>query len=148
MATIRKFSRYVVVAVETVKSHIDQHPSRGESAARLASRVQVSRNVLQQVFKWRYGIDIGHYKLQLRIRHAQELLQNGHAIKEAAIMLKYSSPSAFCSAFNYTGQTPAVGTMAIKSYRQQIVQKYKRKGQNLHRNRFSALGIHSNLQLE
>ena len=108
MATIRKFSRHVVVAVETVKTHIDCHPSNGETAAQLASRVQISRNVLQDVFKWRYGVHIGHYKLQLRMRRAQQLLQNGHAIKEVAIQLKYSSPSAFCSAFkNFTGQTPA-----------------------------------------
>jgi two-component system, response regulator YesN len=108
MTSVKKFSRHVVLAVEAVKTHIDQHPSNGESAALLASRVQISRNVLQEVFKWRYGVDIGQYKLQLRMRHAQELLQNGHAIKEVAIILKYSSASAFCSAFkNYTGQTPA-----------------------------------------
>lgn len=108
MAKEKKFSRHVVLAVEAVKTHIDQHPSKGESAGLLASRAQISRTVLQEVFKNRYGVDIGQYMLQRRMRMAQDLLQSGHAIKEVAIILKYSSASAFCSAFkNYTGQTPA-----------------------------------------
>src|SRR5688572_21499781 len=99
MAKDKFFSPLVIVAVKTIKQHIDDHPANGKSAAALAAGAGISRNVLQEAFKEFYGTDIRLYRLRLRMQLAQQLLKEGRSIKETYLTLNYSSPSTFTKAF-------------------------------------------------
>lgn len=94
-------------AVTGVKKQIDQNPTNGNKTAYLAGIAGVSRNVLQEAFKAKYGTSIGAYKLQTRMSKAKQQLRSGKSIKEIAITLEYSSPSSFSNAFkNYFQLSP------------------------------------------
>jgi len=104
----RKFKHRVVLAVMSVKKHIDTNPCQALSNEHLASSAGISRNILQDVFKDRYGADIGEYKLKVRMQEARHLLRFGYSIKQIAIELHYASPSAFTNAFkNHFNVTPS-----------------------------------------
>ena len=91
-----------------VKKLIDDDPTTRISTAALASEAGISRNMLQIVFKNRYGSPIGRYKLRMRMAHAKYLMTTGKSIKEIAIMLHYSSISSFNNAFRtFYGQSPS-----------------------------------------
>jgi AraC-like DNA-binding protein len=95
-------------AVKGVKKMIDDNPTIGTSTATLASEAGISRNVLHEVFKYKYGTAIGEYRLRIRMAYAKELLGAGTSIKEIAIILQYSSLSSFTNAFRkYFGQNPS-----------------------------------------
>jgi two-component system response regulator YesN len=99
MAKEKWFTRHVIIAVNTIKAHIDNHPRNGESAASLAAQAGISRNTLQEAFKDQYGTDIREYKLRLRMEFARQQLKEGRSIKEIQLALNYSSPSTFTKAF-------------------------------------------------
>src|SRR5688572_17461423 len=99
MAMEKSFTRHVILAVETIKAHIDRHPRNGYSVTSLAAREGISRNSLREFFKYRYGTDIREYRLRLRMQLAQQLLKEGRSIKEIYLTLSYSSPGTFTKAF-------------------------------------------------
>ena len=104
----KQFKKGIVDAVKGVKKAIEANPYNGIKTAALASEAGISRNVLQEVFKARYGTSIGQYKLKLRMMEAKYLLDTGKSIKEIAIILQYSSPSSFTNGFrNYYGSSPS-----------------------------------------
>jgi len=109
MAKIYKYYRKEIMdAVKEVKKAIDKNPSKGISTATLADEAGISRNLLQDVFKYRYGMPIGQYRLRMRMAHAKYLLSTGLPVKEVTISLNYSSKSAFTNAFrSYYGQSPS-----------------------------------------
>ena len=91
----------------SVKKYIDTNPCQALSNRRLASSAGICRNILQDVFKYQYGADIGTYKLKVRMQEAKHLLRCGYSIKYIAIELHYSSSSAFTNAFkNHFNVTP------------------------------------------
>ena len=95
----KQYKKGVINAVNRVKRDIEQNPANGISTAKLAQGAGISRNVLQEVFKEKFGTPIGLYRLQHRMQHAVEYLKAGKSIKEIAIILQYSSPSSFSNAF-------------------------------------------------
>jgi AraC-like DNA-binding protein len=102
------YRKDIMDAVKRVKKSIDDNPGNGSSTATLASEAGISRNVLQEVFKDRFGAPIGQYRLRVRMAHAKYLLSTRISIKEIAITLQYSSLSAFTNAFSkYYGQSPS-----------------------------------------
>ncbi len=104
----RYYRKEIMDAVKRVKKAIDDDPAIGTSTATLAIEAGISRNVLQEVFKYRYGAPIGQYRLRMRMAHAKYLLTTGLPVKEVGIQLQYSSLSAFTNAFrNYYGQSPS-----------------------------------------
>ena len=109
MARKDKYIRKDILNVaKRVKKLIDDDPTTRISTAALASEAGISRNMLQIVFKNRYGSPIGRYKLRMRMAHAKYLMTTGKSIKEIAIMLHYSSISSFNNAFRtFYGQSPS-----------------------------------------
>lgn len=104
----KNYNKEIVNAVKGVKKAIDANPCNGISTEMLATSAGIRRNVLQEVFKLRYGTSIGQYKLQLRMMEAQRLLAKGKSVKETSIMLRYSSVSSFNNAFrNYYDLSPS-----------------------------------------
>jgi AraC-like DNA-binding protein len=95
----QNFKKSISSIVTGIKKLIDQNPTNGISTAALAANAGLSRNVLQEVFKAKYGTSIGQYKLQVRMAEAKHQLKSGKAIKEISIVLHYSSPSSFSNAF-------------------------------------------------
>jgi AraC-like DNA-binding protein len=93
------YKKFISSAVTGIKKQIDQNPINGVKTAALANKAGISRNVLQEAFKAKYGTSIGQYKLQLRMRQAKQQLKSGKSIKEVSIILRYSSPSSFSNAF-------------------------------------------------
>jgi AraC-like DNA-binding protein len=109
MARENKYIRKDILnAARRAKKLIDDDPTTRISTAALASEAGISRNVLQLVFKQRYGAPIGRYKLRMRMSHAKYLLSTGRSIKDVAITLHYSSISSFNNAFRtFYGQSPS-----------------------------------------
>jgi AraC-like DNA-binding protein len=104
----RYYRKDIMDAVKGVKKIIDDNPTIGTSTATLASEAGISSNALQEVFKYKYGTAIGQYRLRIRMAYAKQLLGSGTSIKEIAIILQYSSLSAFTNAFRkYYGQNPS-----------------------------------------
>lgn len=95
----RYYKKEIMDAVKGVKKTIDDNPANGINTASLAHEAGISRNVLQEAFKYKYGTSIGQYKLRMRMAHAKFLLSIGKSIKEVAIQMQYSSNSAFTNAF-------------------------------------------------
>ncbi len=94
--------RSVRLAANQIKKYLDSHPGTTISTAALARQYGVSRNALQEFFKFKFKQPIGQYKLNLRLTEAQKLLKAGKSIKEVTIILQYASPSSFSNAFrNY-----------------------------------------------
>jgi AraC-like DNA-binding protein len=107
------YRKFISSAVTGIKKQIDQNPINGVKTAALASKAGISRNVLQEVFKEKYGTSIGQYKLQLRMREAKHQLKSGKSIKEVSIILQYSSPSSFSNAFsNFYEESPSEWLLA------------------------------------
>ena len=105
---IKYYRKDILNVAKRVKKLIDDDPTNRISTATLASEAGISRNVLQIVFKYRYGAPIGRYRLRMRMAHAKFLLTSGKSIKEIAITLHYSSISSFNNAFrNFYGQSPS-----------------------------------------
>jgi AraC-like DNA-binding protein len=92
--------RSISSIVTAIKKQIDQNPMNGISTAALAGHAGISRNVLQELFKAKYGTSIGQYKLQVRMAEAKHQLKSGKSIKVVSIMLHYASPSSFSNAFS------------------------------------------------
>lgn len=102
------YNREIVNAVKGIKKAIEANPYNGISTETLATGAGIRRNVLQEVFKARYGTSIGQYKLQQRMKEAQRLLAKGKSVKETSIILRYSSLSSFNNAFrNYYDLSPS-----------------------------------------
>lgn len=103
----KQFSKDISSAAKDIKKFIEQNPVNGNNTAFLAGKVGVSRNVLQEAFKAKYGTSIGVFKLQARMAAAKQYLKNGKSIKEVSIILAYSSPSSFSNAFrNFFDESP------------------------------------------
>src|SRR5690349_8091609 len=104
----KKYKRSAVAAVAAVKKHIDAERINGESTTALALQHGISRNALQDIFKVKYKVSIGHYRLKLRMHEAQKLLKGGRSIKEVSYTLGYASHSSFTNAFrNFYHISPA-----------------------------------------
>jgi AraC family transcriptional regulator len=98
----KKLNRGATAAVKAIKKFIDTHPANGISTAALAREHNISRNVLQEVFKEKFEVPIGQYKLNARMEEALRLIKSGYSIKEVSFKMNYSSPSSFSNAFrNY-----------------------------------------------
>jgi len=104
----KKYKRSAIAAVAAVKRQIDSQPVNGQSTTRLALQYGISRNALQEIFKVKNKISIGHYRLKLRMKEAKKQLKKGHSIKEVSFYLGYASHSSFTNAFrNYFHVSPA-----------------------------------------
>jgi AraC-like DNA-binding protein len=103
----KRFRKHVIRAAGTYKTLLDDHCAIGDPVSHLSSVFGISRNVLQQAFKNQFGMGVREYKLQQRMEKSCKLLEEDRDIKEIAIMLHYSKPRAFSTAFRrFYGITP------------------------------------------
>jgi len=97
----KEYNREVLAAVMQIKKYIDDNAGTGTGigTAKLAKENNISRNLLQEAFKYKFHKPIGRYKLQKRMEEGRRLLKTGWSIKEVSFKLNYASPSSFSNAF-------------------------------------------------
>jgi AraC-like DNA-binding protein len=103
----KKFKRHVLFAIQAYKERLDAHCANGNSAQKMSEQCGISRNLLQQGFKELYGLGIRDYKLKQRMERARKLLEANKDVKEVSLVLHYTTPRAFTTAFKrFYGVTP------------------------------------------
>ncbi len=92
-------------AVDILRAEWPEPPT----IAALARRVGLNECYLKAGFRRRTGQSIGEYVRTLRMEHALELIESGHAsIMQAALAVGYSNPSHFSAAFKrHHGRLPS-----------------------------------------
>jgi len=103
----KKFKRHVLFAIQAYKERLDALCANGYTAQEMSEQAGISRNLLQQGFKELYGLGIREYKLKQRMERARQLLEASKDVKEVSMVLRYTTPRAFTTAFkNFYGVTP------------------------------------------
>ena len=103
----KRFRKHVLQAVDAFKGLLDNHCANGDTVHQVSAAHGISRNVLQFAFKDTYGMGIRDYKLKIRMERSRQLIEAGKDLKEVAIVLQYTEPRAFSTAFKkYYGITP------------------------------------------
>ncbi len=84
-----------------------EQPDDTSSTAVLAQSVSMSQRTLDRKFRKETGMSLKHWRLQLKMLKAIELLNTGQSITSIALDLGYSSPSPFIYMFRErTGISP------------------------------------------
>ena len=99
----RSGRRSIRQAMEFLSEHLDQKMSL-DAVARAAG---LSRYHFLRVFKRETGLPPHLFRTLRRLDRAKQLLCNGTALAEAALMVGFSDQSHFTNTFRkYTGATP------------------------------------------
>jgi AraC-like DNA-binding protein len=84
----------------------------------MCSTAGVSLRTLERIFVRETGIDFEHWRRQVRLFRAIELLVAGRTVKEVAFLVGYRHPSAFVTLFRSTfATTPKAWVEALKAGR-------------------------------
>lgn len=93
--------------VRTIAEQLIAHPADQRELAAWADHVHAGVRTLSRLFRAQTGLSFAHWRTQVRIRAAVQLLANGESVNATARAVGYRKPSAFISAFRRaTGQTP------------------------------------------
>ncbi len=104
------------VAVKTVKDFLEENYHQGISIDELAKLTNLNRAYLMRIFRKETALPIYSYLLQIRIKHAKNMLINGQDASNIALDLGFSDQSHFIRSFKrITGSTP--GRFAKSHYR-------------------------------
>jgi AraC-like DNA-binding protein len=96
----RPHSKYVQLAIESIKKHIDGNPFQYKTAAALLEQVSApNRNLVEKAFKDIYGAGIKGYQVRQRLEASKLFLNQGMSIKQIAHKCYYSGQSTYCRAF-------------------------------------------------
>ena len=97
-------ARTLKKAVEYMNDHISGTASVGD----IAAHCSISEAGLKRIFQKYAGIGIHKYFLQMKIKHATKLLQQGYNVNETSEMLGFGSQSYFSAAYKReTGKSPS-----------------------------------------
>jgi len=100
MLNTKPYSNYALVAIASIKAHIDKDPFRFKKSTDILDHLCTPhRNLAEQAFKAMYGCRIKEYQVKQRLNMAKKYLTEGVAKKTVAKKCYYSSISAFSSAF-------------------------------------------------
>jgi AraC-like DNA-binding protein len=100
MFKAKPYSNYILIAIETIKIHIDKDPFCYKKATELLDHLCTPhRNIVEKAFKDVYNRRIKEYQVKQRLNMAQKYLVEGLPKKLVAKKCFYSSTSAFSTAF-------------------------------------------------
>jgi len=100
MLNTKAYSNYVLLAIETIKAHIENDPFRYQKATELLDHLCTpNRNLAEKAFKDIYGSRIKEFQVKHRLIMAKKYLAEGMPKKIVANKCFYSSISAFSTAF-------------------------------------------------
>lgn len=87
--------------------HLYDCPGDRRTTTELAATLNLSKRTLERRFKQATGISLQHWRQQLRLHKAIELLNAGRNVTHIAFELGYNSPSSFIYMFRQqTGLSP------------------------------------------
>jgi AraC-like DNA-binding protein len=96
----KPYSKYVLLATEKIKLHIDSNPLQCKTAADLLDMLNTpNRNVIEKAFKDTYDAGIKEYQVRQRLEASKTFLERGMPKKQVAAKCCYRSQSAFSAAF-------------------------------------------------
>ncbi len=136
-------------SIERVKQVIDEDPCANRPIDQLGRIAAMNRTKLRAMFKEVYGTTIADYRTELRMRHADELLQArpGLTVTEIAFEVGYSDASSFIVAYRrHFGRSPdacastsgAFGCVERRSHLVQPDLALRPIGLGLHARRYDA----------
>ena len=118
-------SRSAIVRLDRVLHHLHQHWMEDISVAGLAEQVHVSPNYLSRFFANYLHMTITDYLLNLRLRAAQELLENSsRSVTEIALETGFSTPSALIRKFRQHYSVPPGKYRAVHQGKKQKAAPY------------------------
>ena len=85
--------------VQTVAQCLRDNPSDERGLSEFARVANVSERTLSRVFHNETGMAFRHWRQQLRVMRAVELLAQGQSVTHIALELGYANPSAFSAMF-------------------------------------------------
>lgn len=94
--------------VHMVHVFVNENWDRDFTINEIAAYCNLSKSHLYHLFKEQTGISLIQYKLQIKTKHAADvLLKTSDSIESISNMLHYSSPAYFCKIFKkQTGMSP------------------------------------------
>jgi AraC-like DNA-binding protein len=96
----RPYTKYVQIAIENIKQHIDQNPFKYKTASELLNHLNTpNRNSVEKAFKDAFGAGIKEYQVRQRLEASKKFLEAGMTKKLVSSKCYYSSQSAFAAAF-------------------------------------------------
>ena len=103
-------------AVLQACQYIDEHFAKGVSLKELAEHVALSPYYLLRVFRAETGLPPYMYLENVRVRHAQHLIERGISLAQAAVESGFSSQSHMTRHFKkIIGATPGQYAAQIRS---------------------------------
>ncbi|WP_237535898.1 AraC family transcriptional regulator [Streptomyces sp. SID3343] len=97
--------------VRAIAEQIVADPADPRELAAWADHVHAGVRTLSRLFRSETGLSFAHWRTQVRIRAAVQLLAGGASVNATARAVGYRKPSAFINAFRrITGQTPGTYT--------------------------------------
>ncbi len=106
-----QFSRTVIERTRRCYSFLLNHPLERHTSKALSQKYHLAETSLRQCFKSIYGLPIGAFQKEMRIREAEKMLlsESSLSIGEIAYKCGYENQSKFASAFkSMKGKTPAL----------------------------------------
>jgi AraC-like DNA-binding protein len=102
-------------AIRQVRQYIEEYFARGVSLSELAAQAALSPYYLLRVFRATVGMPPHEYLESVRIRHAQQLIENGRPLAEVAAEVGFSSQSHMTRRFKkIIGATPGQYAEQVK----------------------------------
>lgn len=91
-----------------IVSYMNSNIRENLTLSDIAHKTNVSVSYIKQLFKTYAGISPKSFFNQLRIRHANELLGEGHSVTEVSDIMNFSSPNYFSAFYKkHTGLSPS-----------------------------------------
>jgi len=105
---LRKKKHRVEIKLELERIIGEQYPNVNFNLVMLAESMNTTEQRLYKDFKLYFGVTFSDYLENLRIQKAGQLLKEGIAVKEVAVLVGYGSDYSFRRAFKRcTGMTPS-----------------------------------------
>jgi len=93
--------------ISGVMRYLAQNPDKPLSLKVLSSKFNISEPYLSERFKYHTGLTLRTYFLEIKIRHAKEMLMKGAGITECCYESGFQDYSNFMRSFKkVTGMTP------------------------------------------
>jgi len=93
---------------ERAANYIEKNYMRNLSVEKLAEDMNINRRYLSRIFKEDYGMSLKEYITDVKLRHAEALLQAGYSVTQTASMTGYADPVHFSKIFKkHRNITPA-----------------------------------------
>jgi len=96
----RPYSKYVLLAIESIKVHIDQNPLQHRTAVELLDHLNTpNRGIVEKAFKDTYGCRVKEYQVRQRLEASKRFLELGMTKKQVAGKCFYRDQGSFSRAF-------------------------------------------------